>query len=49
MKVAQVVADSSSHINQSVKDHVSAEGMGGQLAWPALLRKLDQFSPGYTQ
>lgn len=27
----------------------SAEGMGGQLAWPALLRKLDQFSPGYTQ
>ena len=27
----------------------SAQGMGGQLAWPALLRKLDQFSPGYAQ
>lgn len=27
----------------------SAEGMGGALAWPALLRKLDQFSPGYAQ
>jgi len=27
----------------------SAEGMGGKLAWPALLRKLDQFSPGYAQ
>ena len=26
----------------------SAEGMGGLLAWPALLRKLDQFSPGYA-
>jgi ribulose-5-phosphate 4-epimerase/fuculose-1-phosphate aldolase len=27
----------------------SAQGMGGQLAWPALLRKLDQSSPGYAQ
>jgi ribulose-5-phosphate 4-epimerase/fuculose-1-phosphate aldolase len=27
----------------------SAQGMGGQLAWPALLRKLDQFAPGYAQ
>jgi ribulose-5-phosphate 4-epimerase/fuculose-1-phosphate aldolase len=27
----------------------SAEGMGGKLAWPALLRKLDQHSPGYAQ
>jgi hypothetical protein len=27
----------------------SAEGMGGALAWPALLRKLDQCSPGYSQ
>ncbi|MFJ3486461.1 class II aldolase/adducin family protein [Pseudomonas sp. NPDC090202] len=26
----------------------SATGMGGHLAWPALLRKLDQFSPGYA-
>lgn len=26
----------------------SAEGMGGLLAWPALLRKLDQNSPGYA-
>ncbi len=25
----------------------SAQGMGGALAWPALLRKLDQQSPGY--
>ena len=26
----------------------SAQGMGGALAWPALLRKLDQLDPGYT-
>nr|WP_137818063.1 class II aldolase/adducin family protein [Pseudomonas sp. 2FG] len=26
----------------------SAQGMGGQLAWPALLRKLDQQNPGYA-
>ena len=25
----------------------SAQGMGGALAWPALLRKLDQQDPGY--
>jgi ribulose-5-phosphate 4-epimerase/fuculose-1-phosphate aldolase len=25
----------------------SAQGMGGALAWPALLRKLDQLDPGY--
>ena len=25
----------------------SAQGMGGSLAWPALLRKLDQQMPGY--
>lgn len=25
----------------------SAQGMGGALAWPALLRKLDQQAPGY--
>jgi ribulose-5-phosphate 4-epimerase/fuculose-1-phosphate aldolase len=25
----------------------SAQGMGGALAWPALLRKLDSFDPGY--
>lgn len=24
-----------------------AQGMGGALAWPALLRKLDQQAPGY--
>ncbi|MEQ6495180.1 class II aldolase/adducin family protein [Pseudomonas aeruginosa] len=27
----------------------SKAGMGGQLAWPALLRKLDQQNPGYRQ
>ena len=27
----------------------SKTGMGGQLAWPALLRKLDQQNPGYRQ
>jgi len=27
----------------------SATGMGGQLAWPALLRKLDQQNPGYAE
>ncbi|MES2821222.1 MAG: class II aldolase/adducin family protein [Pseudomonadota bacterium] len=26
----------------------SSQGMGGQLAWPALLRKLDQQNPGYA-
>jgi hypothetical protein len=25
----------------------SAQGMGGTLAWPALLRKLDKQDPGY--
>ena len=25
----------------------SAQGMGGALAWPALLRKLDSIDPGY--
>ena len=25
----------------------SAQGMGGALAWPALLRKLDNQDPGY--
>ncbi|MET1076878.1 MAG: class II aldolase/adducin family protein [Pseudomonas sp.] len=25
----------------------SSQGMGGQMAWPALLRKLDQHNPGY--
>jgi ribulose-5-phosphate 4-epimerase/fuculose-1-phosphate aldolase len=25
----------------------SAQGMGGALAWPALLRKLDKLDPGY--
>jgi ribulose-5-phosphate 4-epimerase/fuculose-1-phosphate aldolase len=25
----------------------SAQGMGGSLAWPALLRKLDKLDPGY--
>jgi hypothetical protein len=25
----------------------SAQGMGGTLAWPALLRKLDLQDPGY--
>jgi len=25
----------------------SAQGMGGALAWPALLRKLDSLDPGY--
>ena len=25
----------------------SAQGMGGALAWPALLRKLDKQDPGY--
>jgi ribulose-5-phosphate 4-epimerase/fuculose-1-phosphate aldolase len=27
----------------------SAQGMGGSLAWPALLRKLDQQMPGYAE
>jgi hypothetical protein len=26
---------------------ISAQGMGGALAWPALLRKLDQQDQGY--
>jgi hypothetical protein len=32
-----------------VKQNVDAvtRGMGGQLAWPALLRLLDRVSPGY--
>jgi hypothetical protein len=25
----------------------AAQGMGGALAWPALLRKLDKQDPGY--
>ena len=27
----------------------SPNGMGGALAWPALLRKLDAQSPGYAE
>jgi ribulose-5-phosphate 4-epimerase/fuculose-1-phosphate aldolase len=36
-------------ILQGVKANVEAvtRGMGGALAWPALLRKLDRLSPGY--
>lgn len=45
------------HIPQQVLDGAkamvagvmkSAQGMGGSLAWPALLRKLDQHMPGYA-
>ena len=45
------------HIPQQVLDGAkamvagvmkSAQGMGGLLAWPALLRKLDQHMPGYA-
>jgi hypothetical protein len=34
------------HSPPSVKDK-SAQGMGGALAWPALLRKFDKLDPGY--
>ena len=27
--------------------HGSKSGLGGALAWPALLRKLDRLNPGY--
>ncbi|CDF85940.1 class II aldolase/adducin family protein [Pseudomonas sp. QL9] len=46
------------HIPQQILDGAKAmvagvtrskQGMGGQLAWPALLRKLDQQMPGYAE
>lgn len=41
------------HIPQKILDMAPAQitqvtlGMGGSLAWPALLRKLDRVNPGY--
>lgn len=46
------------HIPQQILDGAAAmaagvlktsQGLGGQLAWPALLRKLDQQMPGYAE
>ena len=38
-------------IVSGVKANVAAvtRGLGGSLAWPGLLRKLDRLSPGYAE
>lgn len=43
------------HVNRAIGDRIKAQveavtkGMGGELAWPALLRKLDRRDSSYRE
>jgi len=36
-------------IIEGVEHAVEAQGLGGSLVWPALIRKLDRIDPSYKQ
>jgi ribulose-5-phosphate 4-epimerase/fuculose-1-phosphate aldolase len=44
--IPQQILDGAKAMVQGVMK--TAQGMGGNLAWPALMRKLDQQNPGYA-